>query len=232
MLQMLPISNQLSWLPTHSHNAAAACPDLPSGYDAYLKLLIPLGIDLSVPIAAYSFAKRTIADLNARAAFWNTYHIQQGQPEAARLQPITYRELSTTLGLAYEATLDSAAIQRHYGDWPPHLGSSAKLEEAFVRQLVHVLGPQQPAYFYGSAEEGDGVWDEHGFRQDWFAQGQVADLVTVFQEHGKLPAYCFAPDHSWCLYQGEVGWMALGCTAALAHTFLEHATIEAFRLPI
>jgi hypothetical protein len=58
-----------------------------------------------VPIAAYSFAKRTLADLNARAAFWDTYHIQQGQPEPARLRPITYREVSARLGLAYEATL-------------------------------------------------------------------------------------------------------------------------------
>jgi len=230
-LQALPITDQLDWLPVHAQQAAVACPDLPPGYEAYLKLLLPLGIDPSVPIASYSFAKRTVADLNARAAFWDTYQIQQGQPVATRLQPITYRELSTTLGLAYEATLDSAVIQRHYGEWPPHLGSSPALEEAFVRQVAQGLGPANPAYFYGSAEQGNGVWDAEGFRQDWFARGQVADLVTEYQAQGSLPTYCFAPDHAWCLYQGEVNWVALGCGAAVAQTFLNHATIEAFLLP-
>jgi hypothetical protein len=229
-LQALPLTDQLSWLPTHPQQAAAACARLPSGYEAYLKLLSPLGIDPSVPIAAYSFAKRTLADLNARAAFWDTYHIQQGQPEPARLRPITYREVSARLGLAYEATLDSAAIQRYYGEWPPHLGSSAALTEAFVRQLVHLLGPQQPAYLYGSADEGNGVWDAEGFRQDWFAQGHVLDLVTVFQQQGQLPTYCFAADHAWCLYQGEVDWLVLGCAAPLAQALLQEPTIEAFRL--
>jgi hypothetical protein len=135
-LQVISIADQLGWLVPQPPQAAAACPGLPSGYDAYLKLLSPLGIDPNVPITAYSFAKRTLDDLNARAAFWATYHIQHGQPAAARLQPITYREVSATLGLAYEATLDSAAIQRHYSEWPPHLGSSSELEEVFVRQVV------------------------------------------------------------------------------------------------
>jgi hypothetical protein len=229
-LRTLPITDQLGWLPTHPQQAAAACSALPSGYDVYLKLLSPLGIDPSVPITSYSFAKRTSADLNARAAFWNTYHIERGQPDPARLQPISYREVSTRLDLAYDATLDSGAIRRHYGEWPPHLGSSPALEEAFVRQLVHILGPQQPAYCYGSAEEGNGVWDAEGFRQDWLAQGQVADLVPEFRQQGQLPTYCFAPDHAWCLYQGEAGWAVLGCSASLAQAFLEEATIEAFRL--
>lgn len=230
MLRTLPITDHLGWLPTYPQQIAAPCPALPSGYDVYLKLLSPLGIDPSVPIAAYSFATRTSADLKARAAFWDTYHIQRGQPDPARLQPITYREVSAQLGLAYEATLDSAAIRRHYGEWPPHLGSSTALEEAFIRQLVHLLGPQQPAYLYGSAEQGNGIGDAEGFRQDWFAQGHVADLVTVYQQQGQFPTYCFALDHSWCLYQGEVEWLAVGCTSALAHAFLAEATIKAFRL--
>lgn len=229
-LRTLSLIDQLGWLPTHPQQAAAACSALPRGYDVYLKLLSPLGIDPSVPIASYSFAKHTTVDLNARAAFWDTHHIQRGQPDPARLQPITYREISAQLGLAYEATLDSAAIQRHYGEWPPHLGSSAALAEVFVRQLVSLLGPQEPAYLYGSAEEGNGSWDADGFPQDWLAQGQVADLVTLYQQQGQLPTYCFAPDHTWCLYQGEVEWVALGCAAPLAQAFLQEGTLEAFRL--
>jgi hypothetical protein len=229
-LQALSITDQLSWLPTQPQQAATACPALPSGYDAYLKLLLPLGIDPSVPIASYSFAKRTIVDLTARAAFWDTYHIQRGQPDPTRLRPITYREVSTRLGVVYDAAFDSEAIRRHYGEWPPHLGTCVALEEDFVRQLVHILGPQQPAYLYGSADEGNGVWDAAGFRQDWLGQGHVADLVTVYQQQGQLPTCCFAPDHTWCLYQGEVEWVALGCAASVAHAFLAEATIEAFRL--
>lgn len=229
-LQTLPLTNQLSWLPTHPGQGATACSALPRGYEVYLKLLPPLGIDPAVPIASYSFAKRTPADLNARAAFWGMHQIQQGQPNPARLLPITYRELSTRLGVAYDAAFDSAAIRRHYGEWPPHLGSSAVLEEIFIRQLVRLLGPQQPAYFYGAAEQGNGVWDAAGFRQDWLAKGQVAELVTEFQQQGQLPTYCFASDHSWCLYQGEVEWVALGCAASLAQPILAEATLEAFRL--
>lgn len=229
-LRTLPITDQLGWLPTHPSQAAISCAALPRGYDVYLKLLFPLGIDPTVPIASYSFAKRTSADLNARAAFWDRYHIQRGQPDPARLQPITYREVSTQLGLAYDATLDREAIRRHYGEWPPHVGSSVALEEAFVQQLVHLLSPQQPVYCYGAMDEGNGVWDAEGFPQDWLAQGQVVDLVTLYQQQGQLPTYCFAPDHTWCLYQGEVEWVALGCAAPLAQAFLAEATLEAFRL--
>lgn len=229
-LQTLPITNQLDWLPIHPSQAATIYAALPRGYDVYLKLLSPLGIDPSVPIASYSFAKRTIADLNAHAAFWDTYHIQRGQPDPARLQPVTYREVSTHLGLAYDVMLDSEAIRRHYGEWPPHLGSSAGLEESFVGQLVQLLGPQQSAYFYGAMDEGNGTWDAQGLPQDWLAQGHVADLVTSYQQQGQLPTYCFALDHTWCLYQGEVSWVALGCATSLAHAFLTTSTLEAFQL--
>lgn len=229
-LRTLPITDQLGWLPIYPQQAAAACPALPSGYDMYLKLLSPLGVDPSVPIASYSFATRTTADLNTRATFWDTHHIQRGRPDPTRLQPTTYYDVSTQLGLAYDAALDSEAIRRYYGEWPPHLGSNAALEEAFVQQLIQVLGPQQPAYFYGAADEGNGSWDAAGFPQDWLAQGQVAELLTLYQQQGQLPTYCFAPDHTWCLYQGEGEWIALGCAALLAQAFLAAATLEVFRL--
>ena len=72
------ITDQLTWLPDHAGSAAPTVPGLPAGYEAYLKLLPPLGIDRSVPIAEYSFARGSVAELNARVAFWNKHGIVQG----------------------------------------------------------------------------------------------------------------------------------------------------------
>ena len=150
------ITDQLDWLPEHAGTATA--PGLPAGYGAYLKLLPPLGIDRSVPIAEYSFACGSVAELNARVAFWNKYGIVQGQPAASHLQPITHQELATSLGLPYNVEFDSAAISRAYGGhWPPYLGSSSLFTAAFAQRLTQAMGPATEAYFYGSQEEGNGI---------------------------------------------------------------------------
>jgi hypothetical protein len=154
-LSRVTITSQLAWLPENASGATAALLGLPAGYEAYLKLLLPLGIDRSVPIGDYSFACSTVAALNARTAFWDKYGIVISQPTASRLQPITHREVAATLGLPYDTDFGRAAISQAYGGhWPPHLGSSSLLIEAFAQQLAQLLGPATEAYFYGSLEEG------------------------------------------------------------------------------
>ena len=219
----IAITNQLSWLPA---SAAPAAVGLPPGYAAYLKVLPPLGIDRSVPIAAYSFAQKTVAELHARVAFWNKYGIVRGQPAANQLAAITYREVAASLGLLYDAQFDSDAIARAYGGWPPHLGSSPALRAAFVQQLVQAFGATTPAYFYGIAEEGNGEWDKDGFPVDWLKQGRLADLPAVVGEDGLLPTYFFAADHSWCCYQGELADLVVGCAAPLARVLLAQPGLE------
>jgi hypothetical protein len=231
-LSRVAIASQLAWLPENASGAAAAWPGVPAGYGAYLKLLLPLGIDSSVPIAGYSFACSTVAALNARAAFWNNYGIVAGQPTASRLQPITHREVAATLGLPYDADFGRAAISRAYGGhWPPHLGSSALLTEAFAQQLAQLLGPATGAYFYGSPEEGNYSWDASGSPVSWLEMGTLADLPAVYRRDGAFPTYVFAADHSWCLYQAEdEEWLAFGGTVDLADVLLAQQDLETFRL--
>jgi hypothetical protein len=232
-LRPVTITTQLTWLPGNAGVAAAGLPELPDRYEAHLKLLPPLGIDRSVPIADYSFARHTVAALNARAAFWNTYGIVQGQPTASRLQRISYQEVAGTLGLPYNVDFDAAAISRAYGgQWPPHLGSSPLLIEAFAQRLAQIVGSTSVVYFYGSQEEGRARWDSDGFPADWLEMGTLADLPEIYRRNDAFPTYVFAADHSWCLYQTELTeWLALGCTADLANVLLAQAELEAFRLP-
>jgi hypothetical protein len=230
-LTAVPLADQLHWLPLTPEAAFPGSLGLPVGYEAYLKLLPPLGIDRSIPIAAYSFAQRTVADLNARAAFWNAHGIRQGQPSADRLERITYRQAAGLAGMPDDEPLSGEAIRRFYGDWPPHLGTSAALEEAFVQQLVQVLGPTTHTFFYGSLENGNYHWNEEGLPVDWLEQGMCADLLTVYQRDNALPTYVFAADHAWCLYQGEwVEWSVMGCSAATAQELLQHSCLEALPL--
>jgi len=230
-LASVPITDQLEWLPLGPLDAAPGSLGVPKGYAAYVKLLPPLGIDQSIPIASYSFAQRTIADLNARAAFWDTYGIRQGQPPADRLARITYRQAAALAGMPAHEPLGNAAIRQFYGGWPPHLGSSPALEEAFVQHLVQVLDPTITTFFYGTIEEGTYQWDEDGLPSDWLQQGVSADLLTVYRRDQGLPTYSFAADHTWCLYQGEqVDWLAIGCSIALAQVLREHPYLEALPL--
>ena len=63
-LSQIAITNHLAWLPENTSGATATVQGLPAGYGACLKLLLPLGIDSSVPVSDYSFARSTVAELN------------------------------------------------------------------------------------------------------------------------------------------------------------------------
>ncbi|GAA4038760.1 hypothetical protein GCM10022409_25510 [Hymenobacter glaciei] len=226
-----PITNQLEWLPVKREGIAFDLLGLPAGFDAYLKILHPIGVDRSIPITAYSFAKRTIADLNTRAAFWDKYGIANGKPEPSKLENVSYREIAASLGIAYNSEFNSETIQQFYGEWPPHLGSSIALEEAFVQQIIQILGPETETYFYGSVEEGTYHLDNDGLPVEWLQQGVASDLLEVYRRDSQLPTYLFAVDHSWCLYQGEwIDWVAVGCSAHVTHALMAHPSLEVFRL--
>ena|GEM_PF-5955332 len=105
-------TSPLDWL------ALSERAGLPPGFEAYLHLLPALGIDRSVPVGEYPFDTRTLEQLNARVAFWNTHGIHLGQPAPARLTPIMYRDVAAELGLAYTPAFGNAAIRRAYGGWP------------------------------------------------------------------------------------------------------------------
>ena len=228
----IPITKQLDWLIISHENAAHNLFKLPHIFEAYLKILPPLGIDPIIPISDYPFAKRTVADLNIRAAFWNQYGIINGQPNPERLKSITYREVANALGLEYNAEFDSNSISRFYGEWPPHLGSNAVLNEAFAQQLAQVLGPESDAYFYGSVDEGNYDWDKDGFPTDWLESGIAADLLEVYRRDGQLPTYTFAANHTWCLSQSESSDSVLiGCNTRMAQALLTNPELEVLPLP-
>jgi len=231
-LHLVSITEQLDWLSINRKNAAKNLFGLPLVFDAYLKILLPLGIDHSIPIATYSFAKRTVADLNFRAAFWNQHDIINGQPSPEHLESITYREVADILGLKYNSEFDSNSIRRFYGEWPPHLGSSPALNEAFVQQLAQALGPESDAYFYGSVDEGNYDWDEDGFPTDWLELGTAGDLLEVYRRDGQLPTYTFVTNHTWCLYQAEsTDSVVIGCATHVAQILLTNPELEVLPSP-
>jgi hypothetical protein len=225
-----PVSNltPLDWLPLTDNVPAVS--GLPLGFAAYVQLLPALGIDRSVPVATYSFAARTVEQLNARAAFWTRHGLVGGQPAPDRLTPITYRQVAAELGVAFTPAFGSEALAHIYGGWPPHLGSSLALEVAFAQQLVDVLGPQTDTYFFGSVDEGNYRWDAQGLPTDWLEQGHARDVVDLYQQERRWPTYTFAADHTWCLYQGEDKELALGCSRAIAQQLQTHPKVESWPL--
>ena len=218
----------LDWLPLDQ--GVPAVSGLPLGFAAYLQLLPPLGIDRSVPVTDYSFATRTVAQLNARAAFWTQHGLVEGQPAPERLTPTTYRQVAAEIGVAYTPAFGNGAIQRAYGGWPPHLGSSLALEVAFAQQLVAVLGPQTDAYFFGSVDEGNYRWDAQGLPTDWLEKGPAEDAVDLYRQERRWPTYTFAANQTWCLYPGEDQLLALGCSWAVAQQLQALPTVEAWPL--
>ena len=224
----VPDTSPLDWLPLAKDVPAVS--GLPLGFAAYLKLLPPLGIDRSVPVGNYLFAARTVAQLNARAAFWNQHGIVEGRPAPARLTPIPYRQVAADLGVAFTSAFDNGAIHRAYGGWPPHLGSSLALEVAFAQQLVAVLGPKTDTYFFGSVDEGNYRWDAPDQPTDWLEQGPAGDVVDLYEQERQWPTYTFAADRAWCLFQGEDQDLALGCSLAIAQQLQTHPLLETWPL--
>lgn len=219
----------LDWLPLASDVPAVS--GLPFGFAAYLQLFPSLGIDRSIPLDAYSFAARTVDQLNARATFWTVHGIQHGQPAPERLTPITYRQVAAELGIPFTPAFGNEAIRRAHGGWPPHLGSSLELEVALAQHLVDVLGPQSKTYCYGSVAEGAYRWDAEGMPTDWLEHGRAQDVVDLYQQERSWPTYTFAADHTWCLYQGEEQeWLVLGCSAEMAQALRTQTTLESLPL--
>ena len=225
-----PVSDlsALDWLPLTDDVPAVS--GLPLGFAVYLKLLSPLGIDRTIPVATYSFKARTVEQLKARVAFWNTHGIHQGQPAPARITPIAYRQVAAELGVAFTPAFSNEAISRAYGGWPPHLGSSLALEVAFAQQLVEVLGPLTDTYFFESLDEGNYRWDARGLPTDWLERGRAEDVLDLYQQERHWPTYTFAADRAWCLYQGEDQELALGCSVAMGQTLQAHPTLETWFL--
>ena len=218
----------LDWLPLADN--VPAISGVPLGFGSYLNLLPPLGVDRSIPVATYSFQARTVEQLNARAAYWNTHGIHHGQPAPDRLTPITYRQVAAELGVAFAPTFGNEAIARAFGGWPPHLGSSLALEVAFAQQVVEVLDPQTDTYFFGSVAEGASRWDGQGLPADWLERGRAEDLLDLYQQERRWPTYTFAANRTWCLYQGEDQELALGCSLAIAQQLQAHPELETWPL--
>lgn len=201
------------------------------GYEAYIKLLPPLGIDTAIPLADYAADCRTVADLNKRAAFWDAHGIRLGAPTPERLQPITYREVAKIFGLIYDEKMSGEAIRLAYGVWPPNLGVNELLTQSFVARLIQITGPTTATYFHGSVDEGNYHFDEEGFPQDWLEQGVAADLSEVVHRDNAFPIYTFAANHSWCLYQAEYNdWLEIGCSNNMADKLFADHKLEAFLL--
>ncbi|MCB2377470.1 hypothetical protein LGH70_07750 [Hymenobacter sp. BT635] len=232
-LQSVTISDQVDWLAIPTPGPDSSLKEyLPRGFAAYLKILTPLGIDRRIPLNNYSFSSRSIDALNNRVNFWNTYRIVGGRPAPENLEPISYRELAASLGVAYDASFDAAAISRQYnGYWPPNLGGSDTLEAAFSQKLVAALGAATPTYFYGSLDDGNYHFTADNDLTDWLELGVAADLGPVFQRDRDYPSYAFAADHSWCLRHPEdAGWLLLGCSTQLRESLHTCAALELFDL--
>ncbi|SMB98031.1 hypothetical protein SAMN00120144_3521 [Hymenobacter roseosalivarius DSM 11622] len=231
-LKSIAIDTQLNWLASSElRNDNSAARFLPHGFGAYLVILLPLGIDRGVPIEQYSFSTRTIQDLNARVYFWNQYGIVNGNPPPENLEHITYREIAQQLGLPYDATFNSEAIFKAYGNhWPPHLGGSEAFDKAFIQSLVALLGADTATYFYGDAEDGKYHFTDDGL-ESWFESGIATDLDDILQQENDFPTYTFATDHSWCLYhQEDASWLVLGCSRSLAETIAASVALESFTI--
>ncbi|TGE27995.1 hypothetical protein [Hymenobacter metallicola] len=232
-LQSVTIKHQVDWLSASTLRHESPLKEaLPPGFAVYLKILTPLGIDRRIPLADYSFSTRSIEALNNRVNFWNTYQIVGGFPAPENLEPITYHEIATSLGVPYNASFDTAAIRQQYnGHWPPNLGSSNALEAAFVQELVAVQGATTPTYFYGTIDDGNYRFTDDNDVVDWLELGIAADLSPIMQRDPDYPSYVFAADHSWCLRHPEdAGWLLLVCSKQLYNAIYTHSTLEYFNL--
>ena len=229
MLQEIAITDQLDWLK-HGPFTSGQGHWLPNGFDAYLKLLLPVGIDYSIPLEEYSPKRSTIAEINARAAFWRKYDIDGPSATDDKLTPIKYSELARIWNIPYDKEFTSEKIIKACGEWPPNLRESTKLNEQLIQLLSQVLGPLTLTYFSGTIENGDYHWVD-GLPADWLELGTAVDLLQVYQRDKQLPGDVFDIKHTWCLTHMEfTDYLILGCPAATAHELSSHPEIESFYL--
>lgn len=229
MLQEVAITDQLNWLKQGPFTSGQG-HWLPDGFDAYLKLLLPVGIDYSIPLEEYSPKRSTVAEMNARAAFWRKYDIGGPSSTADKLTPIKYSELAKIWDVPYDKDFTSGKIIKACGEWPPNLRESNKLTEQFIQVVTQIVGPSTPTYFSGTIENGDYHW-VNDLPTDWIELGIAADLVQVYQRDGQFPGDVFDTKHTWCLsYMEFTDYLILGCSAAIAQEISNHPEIESFRL--
>lgn len=229
MLQEVVITDQLDWLKLHPATPGQGHA-LPTGFGAYLKLLLPVGIDHSIPLEEYSPKRSTVAEMKARAAFWRKYGIGDPLKTDTKLIHIKYSELAKIWSVPYDKDFTPERIIKAYGEWPLNLRKSGKLNEQFIQFLTQALGSSTPTYFSGTVDNGD-YHLMNGFPADWLELGTAADLTQVYQRDGQFPGKVFDKKHSWCLSHTEfTDYLVLGCPVAIAHKLDRHPTIEGFYL--
>jgi len=229
MLREIAITDQLDWLSNVPYTPGQ--PHwLPQGFEAYLKILFPIGIDHRILLEKYSFKSSSIAEMNAHAAFYRKYDLGGPTTTDDQLTHITYHALAQNWGIPYTSSFTPADISTHFGGWPPNLRESKQLNEVFVQLLIQAIGPAAPAYFSGSVDNGDYHW-VNGFPTDWLEIGTVADLAHLYQRDRQFPGYIFDPSHAWCLIHMEFAeYVVLGCPLSLAATVATHSMLETIRL--
>ncbi|MDJ0367749.1 hypothetical protein QMK33_21600 [Hymenobacter sp. H14-R3] len=228
-MQEVVIINQLDWLKNNACTLGRGhC--LPAGFDSYLKLLLPIGIDHSISLAEYSPRRGTVAEMNARAAFWRKYDI--GGPSASddKLTSVKYSELAEIWNVPYNKDFTPDKIAKACGEWPPNLRESNKLNKHFIALIIHVLGSTTPTYFSGTIENGEYQWAA-GFPTDWLARGTTADLAQVHQRNGQFPSNMFDSECTWCLHHAEFAdYLILACSTVIAHEIAGNSEVELFYL--
>ena len=197
MLKRIATLEQLDWVLKGARSNSEV-HQLPRGFYAYIKILLPIGIDRSMPLQEYPAKGNSIATLNARADFWNRYGICLGHPSPEKLEATTNKEIAKLFGVEYNADFSSSLIAQTFGEWPPNLGINCVLSSQFIQILIQLLGQHQQVYFAGTIDNGDYQWDNE-MPVDWLEEGVVADLLSIYKRH-EIYAQCMFPaNHAWFL---------------------------------
>lgn len=206
---------------------------LPSSFDSYIKILLPICIDKEVPIEEYSFNTKSIEDLNKRVRFWNKYGIINERPAKDRLEKISYTELSKELNIPYNKYIDTQSIWDIDKAWRPNLGSLLEEELDTLNKIISIIGAETPTFFFGDVLDGKG-FHENDDVVDWLVYGKLSEILTIYSEQNQdFPSYFFAENKEWCFSHPEdQSYLLLGCGEELAKQFLQCDSLECFEFDL
>ncbi|WP_242919697.1 hypothetical protein [Pontibacter liquoris] len=202
---------------------------LPSCFNSYIKILMPICIDKKMPIKEYSYNAKSVEDLNKRVEFWNKYGIINGHPAKDRLERTSYKELSKELNIPYNKHIDTQSIWNIDKQWPPNLGSLLEEDIETLNEIISIIGAATPTFFFGDVLDGKG-FQENDDVVDWLFFGELSELTTVYVEQNQdFPSYFFAENKAWCFCHPEdQGFLLLGCGEEVAKKVLKSESIECF----
>ena len=175
---------------------------IPSGFEAYVKLLHPIYVDPTIKDHATSWHSAEQRDTGAPGILSTGTLVRESSYGRAKGERLRWEDLANRYGLTFHADVNDGSFTRYFSDrsWPRYLlgPDEGTLDPETCRELAAVLAPatlSQSVFFYYAG------LSVQGYEPRMYL-GKLRDVMEFFEMNEDLlatPEYWWPESREWCV---------------------------------